>query len=232
MTHPDQPDPGQTTPGQPHPGPTYQGQTDPGRHYPGRPHPGQVYPGQTDPGRSYPAQPYSGQVYPGQPNPGGQYSAHIHPGQPYPGQPYPGQMRAVDQHTAVRVRPTAVTASFTLWILTALSWPVGSIARSLAEDGAIAGFGPIMALFTSTCLAIACVWGAVLLLGGSYHARLGLCGGALVVGVLALAAAIIASRDGDAGALTWVVIVARLVLPAAAAAAAFLPGTRQYFSGT
>lgn len=152
--------------------------------------------------------------------------------QPHYQSPYPGQMRAVDQHTTARFRPTAVTASFVLWILTALSWPVGSLVRSLAEDGALAGFGPIMALFTSTCLAIACVWGAVLLLNGSYHARLGLCGGSLVLGVLVLAAAIIAARDADTEPVGWVVIVLRLVLPAAASVAAFLPGTRTYFSGT
>lgn len=145
--------------------------------------------------------------------------------------PYPGQMRDVDQHTTALVRPAAVVASFVLWLLTALSWPVGSIVRSLAEEGAIAGFGSIMALFGSACLAIACVWGAVLLLGGNYHARLGLCGGALVVGVLALAAAIIASRDADTEPATWVVIVLRLVLPVAASVLGFLPGTRQYFSG-
>lgn len=145
--------------------------------------------------------------------------------------PYPGRMRDVDQHTAALARPTAVVVSFVLWILTALSWPVGSVARTLAEDGAIAGFGPVMALFTSACLAVACVWGAVLLLGGNYHARLGLCGGALVIGVLALAAAIVAARDGDTGPLSWVVIVLRLALPAAASVFSFLPGTRQYFAG-
>lgn len=145
--------------------------------------------------------------------------------------PYPGQMRNVDQHTTALVRPTAVVVSFVLWILTALSWLVGSVVRTLDEDGTIAGFGSIMALFASTCLAIACVWGAVLLLGGNYHARLGLCGGALVIGILALAAAIVAARDGDTGPLTWVVIVLRLALPAAASVFSFLPGTRQYFSG-
>jgi hypothetical protein len=173
------------------------------------------------PGQPYPGQPYPGQAYPGQP----------YPDQPYPGQPYPGQMRDVDQHRVVPVRPAAVVASFVLWILTGLSWPIGSITRTLAEDGAIAGFGPIMALFTSTCLAIACVWGAVLLLGGNYHARLGLCLGALVVGILALAAAIVEARDGDTEPVSWVVIVLRLALPAAASVFAFLPGTRQYFSG-
>ncbi|ROP39734.1 hypothetical protein [Saccharothrix texasensis] len=153
------------------------------------------------------------------------------PQPPYPS-PHPGRMRDVDQHTAALPRPTAVVVSFVLWLLTALSWPVGSLTRTLAEDGAVTGFGPIMALFTSACLAVACVWGAVLLLGGSYHARLGLCGGALVIGVLALAAAIAAARDGDTTGVSWVVIVLRLALPAAASAFSFLPGTRQYFSGS
>lgn len=151
--------------------------------------------------------------------------------QPHYQSPYPGQMRNVDQHTTALVRPTSVVVSFVLWILTALAWPVGSLVRSFAEDGAISGFGSIMALFTSACLAIACVWGAVLLLGGSYHARLGLCGGALVIGILVLAAAIIAARDTDVEPATWVVIVLRLVLPVAAAVCSFLPGTRHYFAG-
>ncbi|GAB2995813.1 hypothetical protein [Saccharothrix stipae] len=149
---------------------------------------------------------------------------------PQPHVPFPGGMRNVDQHTAAVYRPGAVVASFVLWVLASLSWPVGSVVRTLAEGGAIAGFGPVMALFTGVCLAVAGVWGAVMLLNGSYHARLGLCGGSLVIGILALAAAIIASRDGDTEALSWVVIVLRLVLPAAAAVASFLPGTRQYFS--
>jgi hypothetical protein len=151
--------------------------------------------------------------------------------QPQYQSPYPGQMRNVDQHTTAMVRPAVVVVSFVLWILTALSWPVGSVVRTLAEDGALAGFGPIMALFAGTCLAIATVWGAVLLLGGNYHARLGLCGGSLVLGVLVLAAGIIAARDGDTGALSWVVIVLRLALPAAASVFSFLPGTRHYFAG-
>lgn len=153
------------------------------------------------------------------------------PFDPYRPSPYPGGMREVDQNTAAVARPAAVVTSFVLWIATGLSWPVGSVLRTLAEDGEISGFGPIMALFTSTCLAIACTWGAVLLLGGSYHARLGLCLGALVVGILALAAAIVAARDGDTEPVSWVVVVLRLVLPAAASAFCFLPGTRQYFSG-
>ncbi|MFI9007094.1 hypothetical protein ACIGNX_07690 [Actinosynnema sp. NPDC053489] len=154
-----------------------------------------------------------------------------HPHQPpFPG-PFPGPMRDVDQRTTAVVRPSAVTASFVLWVLVALSWPVGSVVRTLAEDGALVGFGPIMSLFTATCLAVGGVWGAVLLLGGSYHARLALCGGALVVGVLALAAAVVASRDGGTEPVSWVVIALRLALPAAASVSAFLPGTRWYFAG-
>ncbi|NUT50178.1 MAG: hypothetical protein HOV94_23130 [Saccharothrix sp.] len=146
--------------------------------------------------------------------------------------PYPGQMRAVDQHTSAQVRPSAVTGSFVLWVLTALSWPIGSLVSTLVEDGAIVGFGPVMALFTSVCVAIAGVWGAVLLFGGHYHARLGLVGGALVLGVLALAAVVVAAREGEAEAVSWLVAVLRLLLPAAATLLAFLPGTRQYFSGS
>ncbi|MFE2757165.1 hypothetical protein ACFXGA_34735 [Actinosynnema sp. NPDC059335] len=140
-------------------------------------------------------------------------------------------MRSVDQHTTAPTRPNAVVVSFVLWVLASLSWPIGSLVRTLAEDGALAGFGPIMALFAGACLAVAGIWGAVLLLGGSYHARLGLCGGALVIGVLALAAAIVAARDGGTEPVSWAVIVLRLALPAAAAVFGFLPGTRRYFSG-
>ncbi|WP_367134607.1 hypothetical protein [Saccharothrix sp. HUAS TT1] len=140
-------------------------------------------------------------------------------------------MRNVDQFTTALVRPTTVVVSFALWVLAALSWPVGTLVRSLAEGDPLIGFGTIMALFAGTCLAIGGTWAAFLLLGGSYHARLGLCGGSLVIGVLALAAAIVAARDGDTEPLSWVVIVLRLALPAAATVACFLPGTRQFFSG-
>lgn len=151
---------------------------------------------------------------------------------PYPGQPhYPGQMRNVDQYTTALVRPGAVSVAFVLWLLSALSWPVGTVVRTLAEDGSFAGFGPVMTLFATGCLGIAGVWGAVAFLGGSYHARLGLCGGSMVIGVLGLAAAIVAARDGAAEPLSWVVIVLRLVLPAGAAVFSFLPGTRYYFAG-
>jgi F0F1-type ATP synthase membrane subunit c/vacuolar-type H+-ATPase subunit K len=70
-----------------------------------------------------------------------------------------------------------------------------------------------------------------MLLNGSYNARLALVGGSMVIGVLALAAAIVAARDGDTGPLGWTVMVLRLALPAAATVFCFLPGTRQYFTG-
>ena len=164
------------------------------------------------------------QQYPHQYPP--QYPHQYPPGGPQ----FPGAMRGVDQITTARVRPGAIVAAVVCWLLAALSWPVGTVVRTLAEDGSLAGFGPVMTLFATGCVGVAGVWGAVALLGGSYHARLALCGVAMVLGVLGIAAAIIASRD-DAEVLSWVVILLRLVLPAVAAVFSFLPGTRYYFAG-
>ncbi|MFC6089345.1 hypothetical protein [Saccharothrix lopnurensis] len=167
------------------------------------------------------------QPYPQQP--------HQQPYQQPPHQPphpfgFPGRMREVDQSSTAVLRPAPVAVAFALWLLAALSWPLGTIAQALAGPGSLAGFGPVMTLFLTTCVALAGLWGAVALLRGSYHARLGLCGGALVLGVLALAAAVVAAR-GDAEPVPWVVSALRLALPAAAAVFSFLPGTRHYFAG-
>ncbi|MBB5954730.1 hypothetical protein FHS29_001300 [Saccharothrix tamanrassetensis] len=143
---------------------------------------------------------------------------------------YPGHMRGVDQRTTALVRPGVVLAAFACWLLAALSWPVGTVVRVLAEDGSFAGFGPGMTLFATGCLAVGGVWGAVAFLGGSYYARIALCGGYLVIGFLAVAAAIAASRDGDTEPASWAVIVLRLALPAAAVVLSFLPGTRSFFA--
>lgn len=143
---------------------------------------------------------------------------------------FPGQMREVDQSSAAVVRPGAIVVAFAFWLLAALSWPLGTIAQALAGPGALAGFGPVMTLFATTCAALGGLWGAIALLRGSYQARLVLCGGALVLGVLALAAAIVAARDG-AEPITWVVIALRLALPAVAAVFSFRPGARHYFAG-
>ncbi|WP_309118006.1 hypothetical protein [Saccharothrix sp.] len=163
------------------------------------------------------------------------------PGQPWdPQQHYPqaGQvehgfpaMRGVDQQTTRVVRPPVVAVGFVLWLLAALAWPLGSIVRISVEDGTFEGFGPIMSLFVSGCLFIGGLWGAIAFYGGSYYARIALCGGSLVVGVLAVAAALVAARGDLDEPLSWVVIVARLVLPAVAAAVSFLPGTRHWFAG-
>jgi hypothetical protein len=152
------------------------------------------------------------------------------PPPPYPGHQFPGQMRNVDQFTTAIARPKAVVVAFVLWLLAALSWPVGTVLRTLSEDG-FNGFGTVMTLFFTGCLGIGGVLGAVAFMGGSYHARLALVGASMVIGVLALAAAIVAARDGGTEALSWVVIVSRLVLPTVAAVCSFLPGTRHYFAG-
>ncbi|MFD1146838.1 hypothetical protein [Saccharothrix hoggarensis] len=216
---------------------------------PGRPLPGQPFPGQPSPGQPFPGQPSSGQPFPGQAfgappfDPYGQPVQPVHypPAQPrYPqagphhqsAQPaYPGQMRSVDHLTTAVARPRVVMVAFTFWVLAALSWPLGTVLRSIAEGGFVPWFGTVMTLFFTGCVAIAGVWAAVLFLNGSYHARVGLCGVSMVIGVLALATAIVAARDGDTEVLSWVVIVARLVLPAVAAVFSFLPGTRHYFAG-
>ncbi|GAA0228105.1 hypothetical protein GCM10010492_28180 [Saccharothrix mutabilis subsp. mutabilis] len=140
-------------------------------------------------------------------------------------------MRGVDQHTTRVERPRVVVVAFGLWLLASLAWPLGSIVRIGVEEGTFEGFGPIMSLFVSGCLFFAGLWGAISFFGGSYYARIALCGGSLVVGVLALAAALVAARDGLDEPLSWVVIVARLVLPAVAAVVSFLPGTRHWFAG-
>ncbi|MEU4802263.1 hypothetical protein [Actinosynnema sp. NPDC023587] len=150
-------------------------------------------------------------------------------GPPPPG--FPGGMREVDQRTAVVPRPGVVLVAFAVWLLAALAWPVGTVVRVLAEQGGFAGLGAVMTLFGTGCLAIGGVWGAVAFLGGSHHARIALCGGYLAIGVLAVAAALLASRSGGADAASWVVIVLRLVLPVVAGVLSFLPGTRHYFAG-
>ncbi|GAA1280278.1 hypothetical protein [Saccharothrix xinjiangensis] len=160
---------------------------------------------------------------------------HQQPYPPHRQQPlhplgFPGRMREVDQSAVAVVRPGAVVVAFAFWLLAALSWPLGTIAQALAGPGSLAGFGPVMTLFATTCAALGGLWGAIALLRGSYQARLVLCGGALVLGVLALAAALVAARD-DAGPVTWVVIALRLVLPAVAAVFSFLPGVRHHFAG-
>ncbi|WP_158845185.1 hypothetical protein [Saccharothrix deserti] len=165
-------------------------------------------------------------------DPYGQSMRPVNYPQAGPQPPYPGQMRNIDQLTTALVRPGAVVVAFVFWLLAALSWPLGTVVRTLVEDDvAIAGIGPVMTLFATGCLGVAGVWGAVLFLGGNYQARLGLCGGWMVIGVLALAAAIVAARDGDTEPVSWVVILLRLALPVVAAVFSFLPGTRHYFAG-
>lgn len=157
----------------------------------------------------------------------------VHLPQSGPRQPtgHPGQMRGIDQRTTALTRPGAVVAAFAVWLLAALAWPVGTVVREFAEHGRFAGFGAGMTLFATGCLAIGGVWGAVAFLRGSYYARIALCGGSLVLGFLAVAEALVASRSVGTGAASWAVIVLRLVLPAVAAVLGFLPGTRHHFAG-
>ncbi|MEJ2856557.1 MULTISPECIES: hypothetical protein [unclassified Saccharothrix] len=158
-----------------------------------------------------------------------------HPYQQYPqaGQVQHGfpAMRGVDQRTTGVVRPPVVLVGFVLWLVAAMAWPVGTVVRVGVEEGSFEGFGPIMSMFVSLCLFVGGLWGAVAFYGGSYFARIALCGGSMVIGVLALAAALVAARDELDEPLSWVVIVARLVLPVVAAVVSFLPGTRHFFAG-
>ena len=154
----------------------------------------------------------------------------------YPQQrPYPGGMRGVDQNTNnAYVRPGVVTAGFVLWLLAALSWPLGTLLRELVAGTAIGGFGVVMGLFFLVCLGIAGVVGAIMFLRGSYHARLALCGVALIVEVMAVIGLVSLSRDseytGAAEVVAWLVVLARLLLPPVAVVVSLLPGTRQYFA--
>ncbi|MDQ2582688.1 hypothetical protein [Saccharothrix yanglingensis] len=147
---------------------------------------------------------------------------------PLPG--YPGQMRGVDQFTTALVRPGAVLVAFVFWVLASLSWPVGTVVRFTAEEGGLVSTGSVLTLFGTGCLAIGGVLGSVAFVRGGYHARLALCGGAFVIGILAVAAVVVAAREGLEPA-SWVVVVLRLLLPAVAAVFSFLPGTRHYFAG-
>ncbi|HEX6346436.1 hypothetical protein [Umezawaea sp.] len=155
--------------------------------------------------------------------------------QPFPQRPFPGAMRGVDQNTSqTYVRPAVVTIGFVLWLLTALSWPLGTLLRELVAGSPIGGFGVVMGLFFLLCLGIAGVVGAIMFLRGSYHARLALCGVALIVEVMAvIGVASLSDGGGYSGAaevVAWLVALARLVLPPVAVVVSLLPGTRQYFA--
>jgi hypothetical protein len=153
---------------------------------------------------------------------------------PPPGSQYPVGMRGVDQNVTHYARPAVVTAGFFAWLLLALSWPLGTLLRILVADESIAGFGTVMGLFFLLCVGIGGTLGAVVFLRGSYHARLGLCGAALIFEVMAIINLVTLSRatdlSGAAEVVAWLVVLARLVLPPAAVVVSLLPGTRQYFA--
>jgi hypothetical protein len=153
---------------------------------------------------------------------------------PPPQQPYPGAMRSVDQNTTTYARPAAVVVGFVLWLLAALSWPLGTLLRELVAGSAISGFGVVMGLFFLLCLGIGGVVGAIMFFRGSYHARLSLCLVSLVVEIMAIINLVSLSRETDlsgaAEAVAWLVVLARLLLPPVAVVVSLLPGTRQYFA--
>jgi hypothetical protein len=154
---------------------------------------------------------------------------------PTPQQPYQGGMRGIDQNTTVNTyaRPAVVVIGFALWLLVALSWPLGTLLRELAEGNAISGFGVVMALFLQFCLFVGVVVGAAMFLRGSYQARLALCGTALILEIFGVVSAVAVSGaglDGAALAIGWLVVVVRLVLPLLAVLVSLAPGTRQYFA--
>lgn len=151
------------------------------------------------------------------------------------GQPYPGGMRGVDQNTTTNnyARPAVVVIGFALWLLAALSWPLGTLVRELWAGNAISGFGVVMALFFQLCLCVGGIVGAIMFLRGSYQARLALCGAALILEIFGVVSAVTvggADLDGTALLVGWLVVVARLVLPLLAVLVSLAPGTRQYFA--
>ncbi|PRY43423.1 hypothetical protein [Umezawaea tangerina] len=186
------------------------------------------------------ASPYQPVDYPaaGQQPPYPVVGPQQHPVYPVPGAPRPGYpvgMRQVDQTTSGYVRPPIVLLGFVLWLLAALSWPLGTLLRELVAGSAIGGFRVVMGLFFFACVGIAGVVGAVMFLRGSYHARLALCGTSLLVEVMAVVGFVSLLREGSgmtgaAAVVAAVVAVARLVLPPAAVVVSLLPGTRQYFA--
>jgi len=153
---------------------------------------------------------------------------------PAPQQPYPGAMRNVDQNTNAYVRPGVVTIGFLVWLLLALSWPLGTLLRELVAGSAISGFGVVMSLFFLLCVGIGGVVGAIMFLRGSYHARLTLCLVSLVFEIMAIINLVSLSREtglsGVVETVAWLVVLARLLLPPVAVVVSLLPGTRQYFA--
>ncbi|MEU5691478.1 hypothetical protein [Actinosynnema sp. NPDC020468] len=196
-----------------------------------------------DPSRQ-PDQPsrYQAEQYPQAQYPQAQYPQAQYPQSQYPA-PYPQgypqaspvhggypAMRGVDQRTVVVKRPVAVSVGSVFWLLTALSWPVGTVVR-LAVERPPSSFGTIVTLFVTGCLAIGGIVGAVYFHNGSHQARLVLCGSWFVVEIVALGMLVSALRETvEAGTLA--VLVARLAFPLVAAVCGFLPGTRHHFSGS
>ncbi|MFD9740759.1 hypothetical protein [Umezawaea sp. NPDC059074] len=156
------------------------------------------------------------------------------PGAYPPGPQYQVGMRGVDQNVTAYTRPGVVLAGFFVWLLLALSWPLGTLLRVVVAGESIAGFGTVMGLFFLLCVGIGGVVGAIMFLRGSYHARLGLCGAALIFEIMAIINLVSLSRatdlSGAAEAIAWLVVLARLVLPPVAVVVSLLPGTRQYFA--
>lgn len=155
--------------------------------------------------------------------------------QPPPQQPYQGGMRGIDQNTTTNTyaRPSVVVVGFALWLLVALSWPLGTLLREVVAGNAISGFGVVMALFFQICLFVGGVAGAVMFLRGSYQARLALCGSALILEIFGVVSAVAVDGtdlEGTALTVAWLVVVVRLVLPPVAVLASLAPGTRHYFA--
>ncbi|MET1075119.1 MAG: hypothetical protein ABWY11_20905, partial [Umezawaea sp.] len=83
-------------------------------------------------GAQPPSYPVVGPQHPGHPTAG-----------PLPQVVYPGGMRQVDQTTSGYVRPPIVLLGFVLWLLAALSWPLGTLLREVVAGSAIGGFGVV-----------------------------------------------------------------------------------------
>ncbi|KAA2264841.1 hypothetical protein F0L68_07125 [Solihabitans fulvus] len=145
---------------------------------------------------------------------------------------YPGMMNEAQSVSAPLRRPVTVVASFWLWVLAVLAWPLGALARDLAEQGDQFGdsgvrVGVLLQVFLLSCVALGFLWAAFLLLSGNWGGRLALCGGA-VLGLIVTVENLVDGVDLSPTAIT--VLVLRLVLPLAAATLSFLPPVKPYFA--
>jgi hypothetical protein len=144
-------------------------------------------------------------------------------------------MNQVQTATTTTRRPAAVVWVFVLWLVTALLWPLGMLLRSAVAADQVTWswwqFG--IPMFVLCCAAVAGIALATRFLFGNWYARIGLCGFAFFSVVITIAYLVGAANDGTGltGAgdtVAWIVMIARLVFAAVAAALSFLPAVNRY----